>query len=90
MVERYYVREAAAETAYQMEYQGQGWMNPDSNAMYAAARKSTDAHPLCPVCDMDADPKNGPKSAYRGKTYYFCSPEHKAQFDAAPGRYLDA
>jgi transcriptional regulator GlxA family with amidase domain len=88
VVERYYGREAAAETAYQMEYQGQGWMNPDSNAVYAGARKSTDAHPLCAVCEMEADPKNGPKSVYRGKSYYFCSAEHKAQFDAHPGKYL--
>ena len=25
---------------------------------------------------------------YKGKIYYFCSPEHKAQFDAAPEKWL--
>ena len=38
VVERYYGREVAQKTAYTMEYQGQGWMNPDSNQIYASAR----------------------------------------------------
>ena len=37
VVERYFGREVAQKTAYDMEYQGQGWMNPDSNQTYAAA-----------------------------------------------------
>ena len=90
VVERYFGREVATRTAYEMEYQGQGWRDPGSNKIYAAARISTDAHPLCPVCDMDVDPKLGPKSVYEGKTYYFCSPEHKQQFDAAPARFKEA
>jgi len=90
VVERYYGRDAAMKTADYMEYQGQGWLNPNSNAAYAVARVSTDAHPLCPVCTMDVDPKTALKSAYQGKTYYFCSPDHKAMFDAAPARFLDA
>jgi putative intracellular protease/amidase len=57
VVELYFGREAAAETAYQMEYQGQGWLNPGSNEVYAQDRVSTDAHPLCPVCQMEVDPK---------------------------------
>jgi YHS domain-containing protein len=71
-----------------MEYPGEGWLHPDSNAVYAQARQSTDEHPLCPVCDMDLDPKTAEKSVYEGKTYYFCSTEHKAQFDAAPSKYF--
>lgn len=89
VVERYYGREVATQTAYQMEYQGQGWLNPDSNAVYAQARKSTDEHPLCPVCDMDVDPKTAAKSVYQGKTYYFCSQEHKARFTQSADKYLD-
>ncbi|HVT60308.1 MAG TPA: DJ-1/PfpI family protein [Thermoanaerobaculia bacterium] len=88
VVERYYGRDVAARTADHMEYQGQGWLNPDSNAMYAQAI-STDAHPLCPVCEMDVDRTAAPKSVYKGKTYYFCMPEHKELFDANPGRFLD-
>jgi putative intracellular protease/amidase/YHS domain-containing protein len=90
VVERYYGREAAAKTAYHMEYQGQGWTDPSSNTVYASLRKSTDAHPLCPVCWMDVDPKTAPRSAYQGKSYYFCMPTHQALFDANPGKYLDA
>jgi len=87
VVERYFGREVANQTAYQMEYQGQGWLDPASNQVYAKAPISTDEHPLCPVCDMDAD-KTAPKSVYQGKTYYFCMPEHKALFDKAPEKYL--
>jgi transcriptional regulator GlxA family with amidase domain len=87
VVERYFGREVATATAYQMEYQGQGWMNPDSNEVYAEGRTSTEKHPLCPVCEMDVDPAIAPKSAYKGKTYYFCSSDHKEVFDAAPDKF---
>lgn len=90
VVERYYGRDAAMQTADYMEYQGQGWLNPNSNAAYAVARVSTDTHPLCPVCTMDVDPQTALKSVYQGKTYYFCSPGHKAIFDAAPAKFTDA
>jgi YHS domain-containing protein/putative intracellular protease/amidase len=89
VVERYYGREAAIDTAYQLEYQGQGWLHPESNAVYAESRKSTDAHPLCPVCEMTVDPATAPKSAYKGKTYFFCSADHKQTFDASPERWLE-
>lgn len=88
VVERYFGREAAKATAYQMEYQGTGWMDPNSNQAYAQARASSDAHPLCPVCGMDADPVNSPKSVYKGKTYYFCTDAHKQRFDQAPEKWL--
>jgi transcriptional regulator GlxA family with amidase domain/YHS domain-containing protein len=88
VVERYFGREIATSTAYQMEYQGEGWMKPESNAVYAMEHASTDEHPLCPVCGMEADPKTSPKSTYKGKTYYFCSPDHKQQFDTAPEKWL--
>ncbi len=89
VVERYFGRDVATNTAYQMEYQCQGWLNPDSNQVYAKAPISTEEHPLCPVCDMDAD-KTAPTSVYQGKTYYFCMPDHKALFDKAPEKYLQA
>lgn len=88
VVERYFGRKVAAATAYMLEYQGTGWTNPASNAVYLQAAASTDEHPLCPVCDMEVDPKTALRSAYKGKTYYFCSQEHKAQFDAAPQKWI--
>jgi len=90
VVERYYGREVAQKTAYNMEYQGQGWMNADSNQIYAAAPVSTVEHPLCPVCGMDVDTKTAPKSVFKGTTYYFCSDDDKKTFDAAPDKFADA
>lgn len=90
VVERYFGREVAKQTAYNMEYQGQGWMNADSNQVYASAPVSTDEHPLCPVCGMDVDPKSSPKSVFNGKTYYFCSDDDKKAFDAAPDKFVTA
>jgi len=90
VVERYYGLEVAEKTAYAMEYQGQGWKNADSNDVYAKAKESTEAHPLCPVCEMDVDPKLAASSVYKGKTYYFCSAAHKEQFDAAPDKFANA
>lgn len=89
VVERYYGREAAQKTAYNMEYQGQGWMNPDSNQLYAAEPVSTADHPLCPVCGMDVDLATAPTSVFREKKYYFCSGDDKKTFDTAPERFLN-
>jgi putative intracellular protease/amidase/YHS domain-containing protein len=88
VVERYYGRERAEQTADMMEYQGKGWLDPNSNQAYAKARVSTDEHPVCPVCEMDGDPSI--KSVYKAKNYYFCSPDHKEMFDKAPDRFVNA
>src|SRR5437667_1992575 len=90
VVERYYGREVAQKTAYNMEYQGEGWMNPDSNQAYAVMPVSTAEHPLCPVCGMDVDPKTAPTSVFKGTTYYFCSDDDKKTFDAGPEKYVSA
>src|SRR5947207_11425951 len=90
VVERYYGRDVAQKTAYNMEYQGQGWMNTDSNQVYASAPVSTAEHPLCPVCGMDVDPKTDPKSVYKGKTYYFCSDDDKRTFDSDRQKFASA
>jgi putative intracellular protease/amidase/YHS domain-containing protein len=90
VVERYYGREVARKTAYNMEYQGEGWMNPDSNQTYATSPVSTAEHPLCVVCGMDVDPKVAPKSVFKGATYYFCSQDDKKTFDAAPEKFISA
>ena len=90
VVERYYGREVARKTAYNMEYQGEGWMNPDSNQTYATSPVSTPEHPLCTVCGMDVDPKVAPKSVFKGATYYFCSEDDKKTFDTAPDKFITA
>jgi YHS domain-containing protein len=42
-----------------------------------------------PVCNMDVDEKTATaKSEYKGKTYYFCAPGCKAEFDKNPDKYV--
>lgn len=88
VVERYFGRKAAEDTAYQLEYQGTGWTNPASNAAYLQAAVASDGHQLCPICSMEVDPATAPKSVYKGKTYYFCSQDHKKLFDGSPEKWL--
>jgi transcriptional regulator GlxA family with amidase domain len=90
VVERYFGHAVALSTADNLEYQGLGWMNADSNQAYATTRVSTDQHPLCAVCEMDVDISTAPKSKYRGKTYYFCMDAHKRLFDANADRFVSA
>jgi putative intracellular protease/amidase/YHS domain-containing protein len=90
VVGRYFGREVAAQTAYYMEYQGEGWTDPNSNEAYRKRLVSTAAHPLCAVCEMDVDLKTAPKSVYRGHTYYFCMADHKVAFDANPQKFAEA
>ncbi len=41
------------------------------------------------VCGMDVDPQTATnKSVYLGKTYYFCSPGCKRDFDREPQKYI--
>jgi YHS domain-containing protein len=42
-----------------------------------------------PVCGMDVDEKNAPaQSEYKGKTYYFCAPGCKREFDKDPEKFV--
>lgn len=43
-----------------------------------------------PVCNMQVNEQNAPKSDYKGRTYYFCSLDCKEQFDNNPQRYIKA
>ena len=45
---------------------------------------------LDPVCGMEVNAMSAEaQSEYEGVTFYFCSAECKAKFDAAPLRYMD-
>jgi len=85
VVERYFGRDVASQTADVLEYQGQGWLNPSSNAAYAGPIRQSANHPVCPVCGMEVD--RSLSSTYKGKTYYFCVREHKQIFDASPEKF---
>ena len=88
VVERYFGRDVAEETAYNIEYQGRGWTDPDSNLVYTKPPRFTADKSLCPVCGMDGDPTI--TSVYKGKTYLFCMRDHKEAFDKAPARFVGA
>jgi YHS domain-containing protein len=41
-----------------------------------------------PVCGMAVDERQAAGTAtYKGKTYYFCAPSCKAQFEKTPEKY---
>lgn len=90
VVERYFGRAAAQNTVDALEYQGQGWLDPQSNRAYAKRPRSTGAHPLCAVCDMAVAKATAPSSRWRGRTFYFCMVEHKTVFDANPAAFIAA
>ena len=65
-----------------MEYQGTGWRDPKSNAVFARLPVSTREKPVCPLCQMSADTTL--HSDFHGKTYYFCAESEKQFFDEHP------
>src|SRR5580658_311651 len=86
VVGRYFGTEAIEETAFQLEYQGQGWMDAKSNSVFAVKP----AGDICAVCWMKVDRKIAPSEVYKGQTYYFCMKEHEVAFDAKPDKYIEA
>jgi transcriptional regulator GlxA family with amidase domain len=72
VVERYFGRDVAKQTARQLEYQGTGWMHPESNAQFAEKIIASAGHAICPVCEMEVSEKTDLKTEFAGKTYYFC------------------
>jgi len=90
VVERYFGRDVAQQTALTLEYQGTGWMFPASNAQFAKKPVGTAQHPVCPVCESQFSRETAQMSQYQGKTYYLCSQFCKKHFIADPPRYIDA
>jgi len=42
-----------------------------------------------PICGMNVAEKTARfKSTYQGKTYYFCSPSCKEDFDKTPSKFI--
>lgn len=89
VVERYFGTEIVENTATALEYQGQGWKDPDSNQQFAKRPVSTDEHPLCPVCEMEVDKATAIKEVYRGKNVYLCSEVDRKRFNRTPERFVD-
>ncbi len=89
IVARYYGRDAAQQTAYEMEYQSRSWLDAD-NAAYLKPQIARAGRATCPVCWMEVDPKKSPMLAYAGSNYYFCMPSHRQIFASAPRRFVNA
>jgi YHS domain-containing protein len=79
VVERYVGHDLAVQVADGMEYQGKGWLDPNSNEVYAKMPELTGVHPLDPVCLMEAD--RSISTNYDGKTFYFCSKNCQEVFE---------
>ena len=88
VVERYFGRDAATQTAYYMEYLGEGWRNPDANSMYKEVALSSREHPRCAVCSMEVAAESALKVVMKGKEYYFCSQQHKTLFEQRPAAFI--
>jgi putative intracellular protease/amidase/YHS domain-containing protein len=89
VVERYFGRDTAKQTALYLEYQGTGWMHPESNARYTLKPERDAAHPICPVCEIQVSAKSEFTWVYEGNRYFFCSQWCKDHFVANPARYVD-
>lgn len=85
VVGRYFGPEAIERTAFQLEYQGQGWTDAHSNSVFAVKP----AGDICAVCWMQVDRKIALSSVYKGKTYFFCMKSHKDAFGAKPDPYIE-
>jgi transcriptional regulator GlxA family with amidase domain len=88
VVERSFGREVAEATATYLEYQGTGWKDPLSNAAFAKRAVSTPEHPLCPVCEMEVDPKHALTLEHEGQHYLFCSENCRKAFQKAPKSFV--
>lgn len=89
VVERYFGRTVAEQTAFQLEHQGNGWKSPASNARYALAPVGgTEDHPVCPVCGAPVKKDPQLTTIHQGHRYFFCSDFCKEHFLKAPGRFV--
>lgn len=89
VVARYYGKEAAFQTAYDMEYESKHWSD-GSNPAYRKPQVVKAPYVACEVCWMELDPKTALTLTYKGKQYYFCMPVHEKLFTSAPNRFLNA
>jgi putative intracellular protease/amidase/YHS domain-containing protein len=86
VIGRYFGAEAIQRTAFQLEYQGKGWMDAKSNSIFAVKPEGD----ICAVCWMQVDRKIALSEVYKGQTYYFCMNDHKLAFDTKPEKFIQA
>jgi len=84
-VGRYFGPEAIQRTAFELEYQGKGWMDAGSNSEFAVKLPGD----ICAVCWMQVNAKMALSEVYKGQTYYFCMKDHKDAFDSKPDKFVE-
>ena len=84
MVERYFGREVALNTATQLEYQGTGWMHPDSNAGFAGRPVATPDRAVCPVCEMQVSRSGAITRVHSDMIRNFCGEWCADRFASRP------
>ena len=65
------------------EPHGSGMPQTGEGGRWMPARTEID-----PVCGKTVDTATAKSSVHAGSAYYFCSTEHRADFEADPERYL--
>jgi len=84
-VGRYFGPEAIQRTAFELEYQGKGWMDAGSNSEFAVKLPGD----ICAVCWMQVNAKMALSEVYKGQSYYFCMKSHKDLFDSKPDKFIE-
>ena len=88
VVERYFGRDLAKQTARQLEYQSTGWMYPANNSEYLKPRVARAGFAIDPICGAEVSIKTQLHWDYEGTRYYFCGDWCKDSFKAQPKRFL--
>jgi YHS domain-containing protein len=83
VVERYYGRQVAENTAYWLEYQSEAWKDSSGATNMAYVKRSATGLE-CPICTMPVDSGAVNKLDYKGKTYYFCTNQCRKRFEEDP------
>ena len=89
VVARYYGKDSAQQTAYDMEYLSESWSDGD-NRRYAKPPVAKAGFAVCPVCWMEIERMQSLELTYAGLRYYFCMPAHRQLFASAPKRFVNA
>lgn len=89
VVARYYGRQTARLTAYDMEYQSRSWLDANNDA-YRKPPVAAAGDAICAVCWMEVSKRSALVLSYRRTNYYFCMPAHEQLFESAPQRFVSA
>jgi putative intracellular protease/amidase len=87
VVARYYGIEAAETAATNLEYQGEGWRDPDANSAFASRPIPGAGEALCPICEMCVPQGEAIRVVHGDQVRYFCCDECRRMYEASPARF---